>query len=324
VLSEQLLFVDAAATIDQYNIFLRGPLTSSNVNTTGNRTTASTFLISPYLVQEFGSDIRGEARYTYSLWNSDDTTSLSSSDANRIDMTLVNSPEDKLLSWDLAYTREIIDYEGFNDTDSEVVTGNARRLITPTLGLLAQVGYENYDYRVLGASTGGASWSAGVEWTPSARTRLAASAGERFYGDAYSLEFSHRTRLTTWSAGYSEEVSSTRSQFFLPATSSTAGYLDSLFLSQFPDPVARQEAVEDFMAQTGLSQQCSDRQCVHRHPPTCYGQPRSARHGGLRREQHSQPDRDQPSVELAHIGAERLEHGCCLQPGRVPRYGPHR
>ena len=76
--------------------------------------------------------------------------------------------------------------------------------------------------------------------------------GDRFYGNYYNLEFTHRTRLTAWSAGYNETVTTTRSEFFVPATTSTAAYLDTLFSSQFPDPVARQKAVENFIARTGL------------------------------------------------------------------------
>ena len=255
-LAKQLLFVDAGASVDQYNVSLQGPLATSNVNTTGNRTTASTFFVSPYLLRDFGSAARAEARFTYSVWSSDGagTTSLSDSDAKRINLRLASGPAYRLLTWDLAYSRESISYENQQDTDTEVFAANARRLITPTVGLLATAGYENYDYRVFGQVLEGSTWSVGLDWTPTPRTRLAATAGERFHERSHSLDFRHRTRLTTWGAGYSENVTSTRSEFFVPATTSTAGYLDQLFLSQIPDPAARQKAVEQFIAQTGLPQ----------------------------------------------------------------------
>lgn len=253
-LARQLLFVDTGASIDRVNISLQGPLTESNVNRTGNRATARTAFVSPYLLRDFGSAVRGEARFTYSVWDSSGATAgVLDSEANRIDMRLASGPAYKLLTWNLAYNSETINYKSQQqDTTTEVITANARRLITSTVGLLAKVGYENYDYREIGPSSKGSTWSAGLDWTPTPRTHLAATAGHRFYGDAYSLDFRHRTRLTTWSAGYSEDVTSTRSQFFVPATTSTAGFLDPLFLSQFPDPVARQKAVEQFIARTGL------------------------------------------------------------------------
>ncbi len=250
-LAKQLLFFDAGAKVDQYDVSVQGPLTTTNVNTTGNRATVGTYFVSPYLRRDFGSAVQAEARFTYSVVDSDDTSSLSNSVADRINLRLASGSAYKVLTWDLAYSKETIDYETGADADIEVSNLNVRRLITPTVGLLAQGGYEYYK-RGLIPPTEGPSWSAGLEWTPSPRTHLAATAGERFFGNAYSLGFRHRTRLTTWSAGYSENVTTTRSEFFVPATTSTAGYLDTLFSSRFPDPLARQKAVEEFIARTGL------------------------------------------------------------------------
>jgi uncharacterized protein (PEP-CTERM system associated) len=250
-LAKQLLFVDAGANVDQYDVSLQGPLTTTNVNTTGNRATVGTYFVSPYLRREFGSDVQAEARFTYSVANSDDTSTLSNSVADRINLRLTSGPAYKALTWDLGYLKQTIDYEMGRNIDTEVTTANARRPITPTVGLLAQAGYEYYKSGLI-PPTEGPSWSAGLDWVPSPRTRLAATVGERFFGNAYSFDFRHRTRLTTWSAGYSQNVTTTRSEFFIPAIASTAGYLDTLFSARFPDPVARQKAVEEFIARTGL------------------------------------------------------------------------
>jgi uncharacterized protein (PEP-CTERM system associated) len=254
-LAEQLLFLDAGATVDQYNVSLQGPLTTSNVNTTGNRSTANTFFVSPFLLREFGSAVRAEARYTYSLWRSDaPASSLSNSEGNRINLRLASGSAYKLLTWELAYYEDVLE----PDTDTEVVTAKARRLITPSVALLARAGYEDYHYRVVGPGASGSAWGAGFEWAPTPRTALTTLAGERFYGNTYFLDFRHRTRLTAWSAGYSEDITSARSLFFLPATTSTSGYLNTLYSSRFPDPVAREKAVEEFIARAGLPQNLSD------------------------------------------------------------------
>ena len=252
-LAKQFLYLEAGARVDQYDISLQGPLATSNINTTGNRAAVTTSFVSPYLLRDFGSAVRGEARFTYSSWNSDGATVLPDNEANRVNLRLASGPAYKLLTWDIGYTRESITYdENQQETLTEVITGNARRLISSTVGLLAQAGYESYASGIPGSVLEGSRWGAGLEWTPTPRTRLAATAGKRFDDDAYSFEFQHRTRLTTWSAGYSEDVTTTRSEFFVPATASTAGTVDQLFLSQFPDPVARQKAVEEFIARTGL------------------------------------------------------------------------
>ena len=51
---------------------------------------------------------------------------------------------------------------------------------------------------------------------------------------------------------YAEDITTSREEFFVPATQSTAGALDQMFLSQYPDPAARQQAVQEFIARMGL------------------------------------------------------------------------
>lgn len=258
-LASEFLFVDFGGTVDQYDISLQAPLATDNVNTTGNRATVGSYFASPYLRHDFGSDIQAEARFTESMVNSDDESVLANSLANRIDLRLKSGVAHKLLTWNLDYGREAIDYENEQDnTVTEVITANAKRLITPTVGLLAQVGHESYGMGGIVPPSEGSSWSAGLEWTPSPRTRLKATGGHRFFGDAYLFDFSHRTRLTTWGAGYNEHVTTTRSEFLTPSGTSTAGYLDSLFAPQFPDPAARKKAVDEFIARTGLPPNLSD------------------------------------------------------------------
>jgi len=251
-LSERLFFIEAGGRVDQYNVSLQGPLTANNVNLTGNRATAATSFISPYVQYDFGSAFRGEARFTYSKWRSDDPLVLANNDANRVNLRLLSGPAFKALTWNVQYRREAIDYETGQETLTDVFTADVRRLLTSTVALLGQAGYEKYDSGFPGAADEGARWSAGFEWSPTPRTRLVTTAGKRFFGDTYGLDFTHRTRITTWRASYGEDVTTARAQFFLPGSGNTASALDPLFVAQFPDPVARQRAVEQFIAQRGF------------------------------------------------------------------------
>jgi uncharacterized protein (PEP-CTERM system associated) len=164
---------------------------------------------------------------------------------------LTNSPAQRVLTWEVLYTGESIKYDTHQETTSEVFTASARRSITSNVGLLLQAGYERYDTG-LPETIEDPRYSVGFDWTPTPRTRLAATAGERLGDETYSFEFRHRTRLTVWNVSYAEDVTTSREEFFVPATQSTAGTLDQMFLSQYPDPVARQQAVQDFIARTGL------------------------------------------------------------------------
>jgi uncharacterized protein (PEP-CTERM system associated) len=251
-LADDSLFVESGARIDQYDISLLGPIATNNASVTDNRTTTRSFYVTPYLLRDLGAAARLDARYRFSTVRADEKAALPDTDAGRVDLRLTNGPAFRRLTWDTAYAREVIRYEQAQETLSETVVAGGRYRVTESLGLLAQAGYERYDSGIAGIEVDGSRWSAGLEWTPTPRTRLAATTGKRLDDDAHSLEFSHRTRLTTWRAGYSEDVTTTRSEFFVPRTADTAGTLDQLFAAQYPDPAERQKAVQDFIAQAGL------------------------------------------------------------------------
>ncbi len=250
--ADELLFLEAGARVDQYDVSLQGPLTASNANITGNRTTATSTYVSPYLQRDIGSAVRAEARFTYSRWASDQNQrALPDNTGRRVFLRLANVPTHRVLTWDVAYTGETIEYQTHQETTTDVLDANARRSITSTVGLLARAGYERYDTGLPDALED-PRYSAGFDWTPTPRTRLAATAGQRLGDETYSFEFRHRTRLTSWNVTYEEDVTTSREQFFLPGTPTTAGALDPMFLSQYPDPVARQKAVQEFIARMGL------------------------------------------------------------------------
>src|SRR5262245_10254777 len=145
-LADELLFLDAGARVDQYDVSAQGPLTTSNVNITGNRATAATTYLSPYLLRDIGSAARAEARFTYSTWKSDeDLRELPDNTARRVLLRLTNGPAYRLLTWDVTYSDEVIKYDTQQETTSEEFTVRAQRLITPTVSLLALAGYERYD-----------------------------------------------------------------------------------------------------------------------------------------------------------------------------------
>ena len=265
----QFLFLDANSSVGQQNVSLLAPQAQSNVNDTGNRATVSTLSVSPYIRYSFGQNAQALARFTYSTVGvgasaSTGTSTSTSTAANigrsqstAVSMALTSGPAFKLTTWSLAYARAQTGYSALQDTTSETFTANAGRLVTPTLRLTASAGHETNNLQgdpTLGSgrALSGTTWNTGLQWTPSPVTNLSATLGKRPFGNSHTLDFSHRTRLTTWSIGYSESITTTQAQALLPSSVSTASYLDTLFLNSVPDPAARQLAVTDFIAQNGL------------------------------------------------------------------------
>ncbi|MEO8133045.1 MAG: TIGR03016 family PEP-CTERM system-associated outer membrane protein [Betaproteobacteria bacterium] len=252
---KQTLMLDARFAESQQTISIVGPRADSNATLTENRASVRTALVSPVLRHDFGSDAKAEARLSYSIVSSGANTALSDSRATAVDMKIDSGPAYKLLTWNAAYHRERVDYDDsqVESVGTEKLSGSVKRLITPQVALVATGGYEDNSYSSNGPATKGLLWSVGAEWNPSPRTRLSANLGRRYFGSTRSVDFSHRTRLTAWTVTYIEDVTTARSQFLLPTTADTAAYLNALFLSSIPDPIARQAAVNDFIARNGLS-----------------------------------------------------------------------
>src|SRR5690349_13900280 len=56
--ADELLYLEAGGKVDQYDVSVQGPLTTSNVNITANRATVTTGYVSPYLRRDIGSAAR--------------------------------------------------------------------------------------------------------------------------------------------------------------------------------------------------------------------------------------------------------------------------
>ena len=81
--------------------------------------------------------------------------------------------------------------------------------LTRKFRLIGNVGHEWITYDNDAAATNNRDdplWNAGFAWSPSRRTTLEATFGQRFFGDTYSLSANYRARTSTWNASYVEDV----------------------------------------------------------------------------------------------------------------------
>jgi uncharacterized protein (PEP-CTERM system associated) len=258
-LVEDLLYLDAQAAIRQQATSAFGPLQSGNDYVRTNRNEVRTYRISPYLVHRFGAFANGELRYAHDSVSTDNI-GMRRSDGNTISGQLTSGPTFRRFGWDAVASRSVIDEqlpvagggERQQSTSSKSANINLRYAATQQLNVGVYGGYDDYDFSGLGGAQSGAAYGGSVQWTPSARTSLQASAGHRFYGPSYSLSLQHRSRGTVWNVGYSDAVSTSRSQFLLPQAIDTASMLDNLFRAQIPDPQLRAAAVLAYIQAAGL------------------------------------------------------------------------
>jgi uncharacterized protein (PEP-CTERM system associated) len=246
---EDLFYVDAAASGSRQAISAFGPL-SSNTYSSANTTDINTWRISPTLRRRFGSTADVVLRYTRDSVDGGIGTFSSLSSSRSADIN--SGSAFTTLGWNLSYYHQDLQDRIAGESSSENTTVGLRWRLVRTFSLTANAGYDSYEYGVIGGRTAGRSWSTGFVWTPSQRTSVQASFGRRYFGKTGSLASSYRTQRSIWNLDYSDAITTSRSQFLLPAAIDTASMLDSLFAASFPDPVQRQQAVQAYITANGL------------------------------------------------------------------------
>ncbi|MCC2959942.1 TIGR03016 family PEP-CTERM system-associated outer membrane protein [Massilia sp. IC2-278] len=258
---DQLFYVDAGAGASSRSISAFGPLAedpNGNRYTSENQTDVKTWRISPYLTHRFGTFASGILRYSHDSVKSDASSVFGNSTADGVVLDIASGTGFRNVGWNVHVARQNVDNENFGDTSSQNATLGLSYRVGTSLNLTATGGYDKYDYQALGGETQGASWSVGFGWAPSPRTNIQMSVGRHYLGNTGSLMALHRSRHSTWKLGYSDAVTTTRSQFSLPAAIDTASMLDSLFMATIPDPVLRRQAVDAYILAAGLPSSLAD------------------------------------------------------------------
>ncbi len=253
---DDLFYIDGGATGQRQAISAFGQL-GDNQFSRLNSTDISTWRISPYVQHRFGTTAAATVRFTRDSVDAANNA-FGSSVASSVTTNVSSGPAFTNLGWNLSYYHQDLNNRIAGSSASENATLGLRYRVMPHLNLTASGGYDDYEYASLNERTAGRSWSAGFAWAPSSRTNVEASFGHRYFGKTGSLNSSYRTAHSVWSVVYSDQVTTTRSQFTLPSAIDTAALLDQLFASSFPDPVQRQQAVQAYLAATGLPPSLAD------------------------------------------------------------------
>lgn len=210
-LYKDLFFVDGRAMITQQNISFLGPQAIDNVNVTGNRANISAYSISPYLRHRFQNFATAELRYTRN-WVNSNTNALFNSSGDGVLFNLNSGTEFKTLNWGVNYSNQMTHFSTGRTIELERSTANLRYMLTPQFGLTATGGYERNSFISIRGSPSAPLWTVGLVWEPTERTSISVSGGQRFFGNTYSAQASHRTRLTIWNLSYNQNITTFNQQ----------------------------------------------------------------------------------------------------------------
>jgi uncharacterized protein (PEP-CTERM system associated) len=150
-----------------------------------------------------------------------------------LNASIISGRHFNAFSWSLNATqrRNLFDNSDQKDPTRTNYSTRLGYRFGPRWAVNGSVGYEDNDIQTNRNDTNGATWDVGARWTPNPRTSVDADFGERYFGERYSANISHRSRRTRLSAGLSRDVTNRREQqlvdsFFFLADSNGDPILD--------------------------------------------------------------------------------------------------
>jgi uncharacterized protein (PEP-CTERM system associated) len=213
-LVEDFLYLDGSANISQQLISLLGSPADANTNNS-NRATVGTYSISPYAQKRFGSFANGLLRYTHSAAIFQNNVS-GNSQSDGVIAALSSGSRFDVIDWSLNYSERHTNNGSStslqsNTTNFETESATLGLKVSRTFRVFATVGRDSNNF-INAAELNGDYYTAGVDWRPSDRTSIQASAGKRYLGNTYALSLRHSGHHTHWGASYSESVSDVSQQ----------------------------------------------------------------------------------------------------------------
>lgn len=208
----QWLFLDATARMSQTLIDPEQIVPYNNFISTENRIDYTTVEVDPYLLHDFGNTARVRLGYSYGVLRYGDFDETANPNVQDFDDRVINFvaaslPEDRTLSWELRYNDERVEYR--DDTSAnveyEIYGGELGWRVTPSLQLLGRAGRET-DLRESQATSEVESdtWAVGFRWRPSADNQLEVTAGERFFGETYTVNWNYEGNRLVAGLDYAE------------------------------------------------------------------------------------------------------------------------
>lgn len=254
---ENFFFIDARANISPVFLSPLGPRAADNGIATDNRAYSQTLALSPYIQGKLLGDYSYNVRYEQ-IWNSSTSAGFVNTTSSSLRGRL-ESPV-KLFGWSLDASHTAVSYPVGPSFENDIARARLIFQPDPQVRLFAIGGQESVGANIKSTSS---VYGGGFDWKPGARTSLAGTWEERFYGPSYNASFNHRTRLTDWRLGFSRTASAFPTEALRLGSGDITGQLDSLLARTIADPFEREQAVQRLLQQLGAPVQLGNAQVFY-------------------------------------------------------------
>jgi uncharacterized protein (PEP-CTERM system associated) len=248
---EELVFVDARADITQQNRSPFGAAVTPGLPTaSSNRVQTTSYQVAPYIRGGFSDLASYRLRLEETSVRADEIVLPKTRTTQWTGRVGSASPSVKL-GWSVDVKALNLRNQVAGTLEDSHIRGSVIYAINPQIHVSVSEGHETTDFA--GPSRRRTNTpGAGLDWTPSVRTRLSAVYEKRFFGDGHSVIFSHRTPLTAWRVVSNKDAAVLPAQLARTNAGSLESLVSDLWTSAIPDREAREEAVRRRLEETGI------------------------------------------------------------------------
>ncbi|WP_162243833.1 TIGR03016 family PEP-CTERM system-associated outer membrane protein [Pseudorhodoferax sp. Leaf274] len=250
-MAENFAFLDFNGNISQQTISAFGTRSGSDLTDNANRTEAAMYRLSPYVRGQLGDWAQYQARYARSIFRAKSSVVAADYDMDDVSVQLTGSNQQRVIAWSLDVNHQRQDYASGRSYASDRVRAFLTHPFTPQLSFSLIPGWESNNY-VSQEKEGHTTFGGQVQWAISDRTNLSALLERRFFGQAHSVSFEHRTPRTAWRFSDSRDTTTMNQNGTVGL-----GSLYDLYFFQFasiePDATRRAQLVNAFLLANGLN-----------------------------------------------------------------------
>jgi len=237
-------YLDASATVSQQALSAYGQQSATVYSNNRNLTEVATVSVSPYLRGFLGPALRYEARVTASGVNA--RRSKAGDSSGEAALLSVGSATSGLLGWGVDLTSDRRHFRLSRDTQVDRALGTLSIRPDPEYGFTLRAGQERSDALSLEQRSYN-NWGAGARWTPTERTAFSSDYDRRYFGNAYSLQLTHRLPLSSFRIASSRSATTGANAGSQSQAVTLYQLYDLLLASRFPDPVQRDIVVRQLL-----------------------------------------------------------------------------
>lgn len=251
-------FVDVNSSISRNNLSSFGGRPQWDSSNSGSQAETRYFSLAPRWAGHIGtSDVQFSMNYNAQVlsYGSD----LNQQNQGTFRARLFDPHAGSLFGWSVDFTKIDSGYQNGSQQENNdtSLTGTLVYYATKQLSLKGIFGTETNNYTSDGKDETGPLTGYGVSWRPSPATSIDGLVEHHNYGDTYDAKFNYRRPLSSYTFGTSRHISTS----FDTATSSQGSYyynlVSSSLISQYPDPIQRDQATRSVLKTLGITNNSS-------------------------------------------------------------------